>query len=255
MENNKIELNNSLPKVGTNSAVQFFSSVNKDLKLFYFVVNNVVNMDYASYRAREALDGNDDVYSEPSELLDKKPGKLTLQLREHKQELIEMFFSRLVDNFQVYIIDIIREILKVKPQILYNRQPTVSMEQILKYDNIDALVQDLIEEKVSSLSYSGLGKVQEWCKERGIPLELPEDRRETIIEYIAIRNLIIHNRGYVDERYVKTIRNTKFKNGMKRNLSVDNLYDAIKDLNSVVYHTDEKAHEKFQLETMEFPIL
>lgn len=255
MGNDEVNLNKILPKVGTNSASNFFNSINKDLKLLFFVVNNVVSMDFVSYIAKEALDDNDPIHSDSYELLNKNPGKLTLQLREHKQELIEMFFSRIVDNFQVYIIDIIREILKVKPQILYNRQPTVSMEQILKYDNIDTLIHDLIEEKVSSLSYNGLGKVQEWCKERGIPLELPDDRYETIIEYIAIRNIIIHNRGFVDERYVQSIKNTPFKNGMKRNLSVNNLYDAIKDFSSIVQHTDEKSYNKFQLETVELSTL
>lgn len=110
-----------LPTTGSNSASKYFSSVKKDLGLFYFVINVVTNADYASYRAREPLDENDDIYSTPDELLNENPGKLTLQLRGYRQELIEMFLSRLIDNFQVYIVDIIREILKIKPQILHNR--------------------------------------------------------------------------------------------------------------------------------------
>lgn len=244
-----------LPTTGSNSAAKYFSSVKKDLGLFYFVINVVTNADYASYRAREALDGNDDIYSAPDELLNENPGKLTLQLRGYRQELIEMFFSRLIDNFQVYIVDIIREILKIKPQILHNRQPEVSMEQLLKYENMGDLIKEIIENKVNSLSYDGLGKMQEWCKQRGIPLEIPEKKRETIIEYIATRNLIIHNRGYVDERYVKTIKTSEFKSGMKRKLSVDNLFNAINELTEIIQATDEKACKKFNLEIVDLPIL
>ena len=66
-----------------------------------------------------------------------------------------------------------------------------------------------------------------------------------------MRGIIAHNRGFVDERYLRSVKNTKFNVGDCRKLDVENLFDGLKLLNEVVFETDSSARRKFGLATVE----
>lgn len=164
----------------------------------------------------------EEVIKKPDELMKKKPGKNTLKLREHSQEFIEMIYSRIVDN---------------------------SIEQILKVDSIEALLKETIESKVSELSNKGFGNIEEWCLSRGIPLVVDKEDKTKIVECIAIRNIIVHNRCYVDEKYTKAVPDSKFMIGSLRELEVNDLYSMINILTRLVTETDHKSIAKFSLQS------
>ncbi len=46
-----------------------------------------------------------------------------------------MFVARLVDGFQTYVVDLIRAVLRARPEMLTLRRPTVSLEDILRHKN------------------------------------------------------------------------------------------------------------------------
>jgi hypothetical protein len=102
--------------------------------------------------------------------------------------------------------------------MLRTAQPTLSLEYVLQFQTIDALAQDVIEAKVNSLSYQGFPELEAWCDKKGIPLVVPEGEREAVSELIATRNLITHNRGRVDERYLRNVRQSRYRIGDKRTL-------------------------------------
>lgn len=188
------------------------------------------------------------IFKNPTELMEKKPGLRVQKLRRHSQEFIEMIFSRLIDNFQIYLVDIIREILQVKPEILINNQPTISISQVLKANSIDVLIQEVIESKVGALANKGFGHIEEWCISNGIPVTVINDLKLDIVEFIAIRNIIVHNRCIVDEKYRKAVPNTEFKVGELRRLNVDVLYHAINTLGDIVSKTDFNSVNKYNLD-------
>ena len=111
------------------------------------------------------------------------------------------------------------------------------------------LVQDIIEGKVNSLSYKGFSELEQWYEEKGIPLVVENETRQTIAELIAMRNIIVHNRGRIDERYIRTIPATTYKIGQLRDLEVDDLFKAVAVLNIVVSATDHEIARKFGLKT------
>ncbi|WP_133297957.1 hypothetical protein [Paenibacillus paeoniae] len=135
----------------------------------------------------------------------------------------------------------------MKPEILHNKQPTILIEQILKADSIDALLKETIESKVSELSNKGFGNIEEWCISKGIPLAVDKEDKMKIVESIAIRNIIVHNRCIVDEKYIKAVPDSKFLVGSLRELEVNDLYNMINTLTKLVTETDNKSIEKFSL--------
>ena len=71
-----------------------------------------------------------------------------------------MFLTRIVDNFQVYLTEIIRMVLRKRPEILSGRKQEISLGYILDFNSIESLTQDIIEAKVNSLSYDGFVKLK-----------------------------------------------------------------------------------------------
>jgi hypothetical protein len=240
----------SPPQTGTFALIDYLWATFCDRRLFYFVVDVVLQRDYAAHIARQALDGLDEYKQQsPADLAESNPGIATKALRQSRQELLEMFLSRAVDNFDVYLVDIIRLALNKEPRILSDRKQEFTLGHILKFDSIEALSRNIIEGKLNSLSYEGFAELEAWCNQRSIPLVVPEGERDRIVELIALRNIIVHSRGRVDERYLAAVPGSTYKLGEKRELDTDDLIDAMSLLDSVVGITDVAVAGKFRLET------
>jgi hypothetical protein len=222
------------------------------LGLFHFIVETVLGADWVAHVASRALDGKDD-YKEldPASLARKDPGQRTAYLRGNRQLLLEMFVSRAVDNFQIYLIDLIRTVLRSRPQMLSTSKQSLSLEEVLRHDSIDSLIHQIVERKVNSLSYDGFAELERWCQDRGIPIAIDDQARIVVIEFIATRNIIAHNRGIVDDTYVRSVANSRFEVGNSRQLEVDDFFSALNVLQRVVCTTDTEAVHKFNLDVVD----
>jgi hypothetical protein len=238
------------PERVTSPADEYFQTSSRNLGLLSFVIDTVLTGDFAAHIARQALDGKKiDEEIDPTILARKEPGPRTRQLRKYRQELLQAFLARFVDNFEVYLVDILREVLQQKPEILSSRHQTVTLEHLLQFQTIDDLIQDIIENKVNSLSYKGFSDLHQWYEEKGIPLVVKREHEQAIIEMIATRNIIVHNRGRVDERYLRTVPTSTCKIGELRELEVDDLFNGLSILNNIVSATDQEIAQKFNLAT------
>lgn len=117
---------------------------------------------------------------------------------------LELFLSRLIDNFQCYVVSIIREVLNVQPRILVNSQPALSLEYIFQFQSVEELQSDLVEAKVNDISYQGFLKLKQWCSEKNIPIITESEIESKLVELISIRNIIVHNRGVIDKKYLRS---------------------------------------------------
>lgn len=240
-----------LPDVGTDALLEYSWANVRNLCLFSFVIDTTLRGDFVAYVAKQALDGKQDYKEQdPAELAKRDPGPSTQALRRHSQELLEMFVSRIVDNFEVYLVKIIRLVLHSEPRILSDRKKELTLGDILKFDSIDALSRDIIEGKVAALSQRGFGEIESWCAHKSIPLVVPFNQRQRVVELIALRNIIVHNRGYVDERYRTAVSTSPHKLGEKKQLNVDDLFAAVELLDSVANATDAAVSTKYRLSTV-----
>ncbi len=239
------------PESGTASLLAYSWASACDLKLFNFVSDLALQRDYVTHIAQQALAGKDDYKkTTPTELAKTNPGFATKTLRQSSQELLEMFMSRAVDNFEVYLVALIRLVLNKEPRILSDRKQELSLGQILKFESIGALAREIIEGKLNALSYEGFGELESWCTQRSIPLVVPHGQRDRVVELIALRNIIVHNRGCVDERYRAAVPSTSTNVGEKRELDIDDLIGGIALLDAVVATTDAAVAGKFRLATL-----
>lgn len=236
------------PERGSTALLDYYWAVEADFRLFNLVIDSITSGDYVTRLAKDALDGRDDYRDlTPGELAETDPGPRTQALRESQQELLEMFLSRIVDNFQVYVVDLIRAVLHERPEILKSRQEQVSVEYALGFDSVDDLVHDLIETKVNNLTYKGFDDLQDWCSSRGIPLLVPDAQTDRIVSLVALRNLIVHNRCKVDTKYLKTVPDTDLEIGDVVRIAVDDFFQDLNLLNTIVNTTDVATCGKFGL--------
>ena len=243
------------PVRGTGAAETYFREAHADTRLFYFIIDTVLAGDWVAYVAGQALDGKEEFKGlDPAQLAKVNPGSRTRFLRRNRQALLEMFLSRLVDNFQKYLVDLIRTVLRSRPTMLSSSQHSLTLEELLQYTRIEDLVHDVIERKVNALSYEGFADLQAWCSDRGIPIQVSGENLDAVVELIATRNVIAHNRGVVDERYVRTVRSPRFQLGVSRAIEAKDLLEGLALLLRVVSETDEAAIHKFNLDSVNIAV-
>jgi hypothetical protein len=239
------------PESGTEALLEYSWASICDRRLFKLIIDLALQRDFGAHIARQALDGKViDRAQKPADLAATNPGPATRALRQLRQELLEMLVSRAVDNFQVYLVSAVRIVLRKEPRILSDRKQELTLGHILKFESIEALSREIIEAKLNALSYEGFGELKAWCAQRSIPLLVPHGQDDRVVELIALRNIIIHNRGCVDERYRAAVPSSTVRLGDKRKIGVDDLFGAIALLDDVVRMTDVAVTGKFRLETV-----
>lgn len=239
-----------LPENSSRAAVDYYLAAENDRNLFGFLISSVTNSDYMHYIATRALEGADaEELLSAEDQLKASPGRGVKRLKAFRQDILELFLSRQVDNFNTYLVEMIRSVLHKQPRILSDRKQELSIKHILRFDSIDSLVRDIVESKISSLSYEGLGDLEDWCKSKGIPLVVPGGSRARIIDLISTRNLVVHNRCNVDERYKKATNRQDISIGDKLEITTDHLFGGWTIFDSVVRETDLAVCHKFILPT------
>jgi hypothetical protein len=120
--------------------------------------------------------------------------------------LFESGLTRAIDNYLCYLSEIIREVIRVCPQTLSSGS-TVTMKDVLRHDTIAGLVEWWADSQVNKLSYGGLDKIHEFFDKRlGIKKLAPNDDVHDGIKCgVAARNILVHNRGIIDERAVNVL--------------------------------------------------
>lgn len=239
-----------IPKEVSGVAADFLSNLFMDAEFLDFLTDSAVVGDWAAYTLEGALEGSYEKELKPLDLAKSNPGSRTRFLRLRSQILFEMFLSRLVDNFDVYLVELIREVLQRQPRMLQLQQPSISLEEALSYKSTEELVHRVIERKVADLSYQGFDRLQEWCAARGIPLIVSGAEREAVVKLIGTRNLIAHNRCIIDEQYCAKVGVGLEMVGQRRLITSDDFLRAQALLLRVVLATDIAAIEKFKLGTV-----
>lgn len=241
------------PDYATDSGKYYFDSAFRIIELFHFIIDRALTSDLIALIARDAVDGKATPENlTPSELAKTNPGSNTKFLRQNSQALLEMTLCRVVDTFETYLSEVIREALQSKPEMLRSKEQ-IRLDYALQFGSLEELTADLIDRKVSDLSYLGFNNLDAWCNEKmGINILADEAHRNSIVEIIETRNVIVHNRGIIGAKYLKNVYNSAFKQGDSRTLDVDYLFNAFSILCSCVKSLDGRIAIKFAITTREY---
>src|SRR5690349_7498090 len=114
---------------------------------------------------------------------------------------------------------------------------------------MEQLIAGLVDRKVNELAYLGFSELDDWFEDRlGLRITFDQTLRSTVIELIETRNIIVHNRSYVNEKYLRNMPNSLLKIGERRPIDIDYLIAAVDTLDTIVTSLDEQLGNKFSLE-------
>lgn len=234
---------------------RYFETADSTINLFHFFAAITLRGDYTRFVAEQVLSNVepeklDDDYKDydPVTLAEKSPGPHTKYLRKHRQEFLEIVLCRLVDNFNTFLSEIVREALASRPEMLKS-QESIRIDYLMSFESREDLIEDLVDRKVADLSYGGFNSLNQWIEDRmGIRLEFEESFQSDIVELLETRNAIVHNRGCVGAKYLRLVNNSRFQLGAVRRLVVDDVLNALGALNEFASVVDSMVAEKFGLQ-------
>jgi hypothetical protein len=158
----------------------------------------------------------------------------------------ELAFCRIVDNYLLYVSELLALIFKTKPDALKSDEK-VSIEMILGHATIEDLIEGLTERRVLSLSLKSVFALNNYLTRR-LSFRLAENDVElqTLVEIVENRNLYVHNRGVVNRHYLNRLPNSSRKVGESLNAR-EQLGRGLDVLPQSVFLTDARAAAKFHI--------
>jgi hypothetical protein len=112
----------------------------------------------------------------------------------------------MVDNYMTYLSELLFLIFKQRPELLKLSSKEVRLSEILEYPTLDAFIAVQIERKVSLLSSLSLFKLEQYLnKTYGLTMFLSDQSKTFMNTMVETRNLIVHNRGIISQRFCSRV--------------------------------------------------
>lgn len=195
--------------------------------------------------ARERKDGKDVIHildNEVVELIDKARESHLRDLTEFEPFLLSQIFIFSKSLFDFYIKDLIRNIYLENKDILEKTDKKLTYERIFSFTSLDELYEYVIDrecEKVGYLSYEEL--CEYLTKKLCLNLFNVEDLKDDMIEICELRNILVHNKGIMNEKFIKKVRKDRYSQGQKIEIDRDLMIRSINMIHEVVTRLDSIA--------------
>lgn len=189
-----------------------------------------------------------DKYSKSNE-----PAGPFVELAYHRQMFIELLLVRHVDNYFNYLSSLLFEIFTQRPESMKSGEK-VDVELVLEHKSMESLTRGLAERKVDALSYSSFATLLSFFKERFSLSICADEHVDAVNEYIETRNIIVHNRGIINRRYLEKIGQTHRKMGQLRLLDITDLDAIVPTFFSTVKSLDQQARSHMKIRGHYFDI-
>lgn len=169
-------------------------------------------------------------------------------LNRFRQTWFEILLSRDVDNFQCYLADVFHILFRARPEILKSGQK-ISVVDVLNCSSLDEVVTMVAARKVDELAYGGFQVIRKYLVDRiGIPDIKDTEQLRLVTEAIAVRNIIVHNRGHINARFLEETARTDLVVGNVFTFDLNELDKYFHAIQAVSYHIDRELVTKFGYE-------
>jgi hypothetical protein len=200
------------PKLGTSSSERYYYSDLETTNFINWVTFMASGMDEMRRIASEAL--SDEEGEEEIENL------MIAELKKNRLLLFYMLHCRLVDNFLTYLSEVLVECFRAKPESMKSSEK-IEISEVLQFDTFSELVDYVADKKVHSLSYQSILDLDDYFQSRfGVNIVL-EEAKSVLLKAVETRNLITHNRGIRNKRYMNKLGEAESTLGVRRDIGID----------------------------------
>lgn len=161
-------------------------------------------------------------------------------------ELIRILgLTYLVTIFEGYLIDIVREILITHPDALKSKRQ-LTAEEVLTQGGREQIISYLAEKEVEELLYRSFPDVVEYFDSKfTINLNTSGVSAEKITEILATRNIHVHNKGMVNQRFRQLVKDSSLRVGTYKSITREYLKNSISHIATIVKFIDTKVKTKY----------
>lgn len=169
----------------------------------------------------------------------------------HRQFVNEVVLARVVESFDHYLLQILRDIFIAQPNMLKGEQ-TIDVATVIDLKDYNAIIERIVERRLHDLAYKPLSELNAFIESRtGISLFGDEDAKAAAILATEVRNLIAHNdcktNLHFQKRTVGISVDCVVEPSGKLRLEDVWLRKLCYRLDGIVFDFDERAAKKFGL--------
>ena len=172
-------------------------------------------------------------------------------LKKHRQFFLEVLLVRHVENYLNFLSSLLKVVFIARPEVLRSSEK-IDLETVFRHSSIDDLVKTVAERKVDSLSYASFGDLAEYFADKFHINLVGEKDRQTILEAIETRNISVHNRCIVNQRYLSRTARNELKVGEIRILGIADLEKIAVALTQSAISVDKGARKSLSLRGIRF---
>jgi hypothetical protein len=245
--------NYPLPRTGSEAARDFFTSWRELNRLFNFILRMVAHIEVSGTKAHEYFVEYADTDEERERLVrewDARQGPLKT-LEAHRQVFCEIFLVRHVENFLSYLSSLLFAVFTTRPETLRSGEQ-IDIDKVLRHDSLDTLVREIARRKVQELSYSSFADLSQYFKQRFGLAITPAKDFDTLVTAIETRNISVHNRCIINDRYIRITGVKPEVLGKKKSVGIDTLEIIVPLVAVLTRQLDSAATEKFGIRRVRF---
>ena len=192
----------------TRPAFLFFKDYHRVIDHLVFLSSLAHSADKVSLRAAEYFVEypQEDENIEKYKAIVENPKRAVKKLEEFSGMNSRNITNNVIDSFLWYLSAVIQLSMKKRPDLVRSKEQ-VRVDAILDFRNTKELLNYLVERKINTLSYGGIGGIEEFIEQRlGVQTFETDDVRSKMKLFIEIRNINAHNRGYPNRLFLDRIR-------------------------------------------------
>ena len=170
---------------------------------------------------------------------------------KHIQFFLETMLVRHVENYLNYLSGLLFEIFTQRPETLRSSE-SLDAAMVFSHASMDDLIRTQAQRRVESMSYRSFQDLAAYFTDRfGLQL-FPDEQMGPILEAIETRNISVHNRCVINQRYIKRTGSDESLLGQLRELSTEDVEYLVPLLAKAVGRLDKDARKKLKLRASTF---
>ncbi len=164
---------------------------------------------------------------------------------EHSQLISRLSVVYLVSILEACLRDTVRSLLLINKNPLKNEHRKLNTKEIIEFGNIDNLIHSLIDDELYGFSKRSFKQQADYLKNH-FDIDLFKSNVDVvrIDELKATRNLIIHNKGLVDQRYLDTVSKSSFELNDIRTIDSEYLASSINNVKQIIRFINKQGFSK-----------
>ncbi|HTC20242.1 MAG TPA: hypothetical protein VK859_05295 [bacterium] len=240
------------PQVGTLAGKDFFLTLTQITNFFTFVISMVGTVDGAAKIAHDVLFEFEAEPAKKERMKEEweKRKSAAQGLSENRQFLLEVVLVRQVENFLNYLSSLLNEIFIQRPETLKSSEK-IELSAVLNHNSIEDFVKTCAEKKVEALSYASFKELRNYFEERFSLTLVTEQEFPILNEAIEIRNISVHERCIINNRFISKTGCDPALKGKKKVLGIEYLEKIIDLITSLVIEIDKEALSELKLNGIE----